>query len=400
MSGDQTMATLRNRATSREGIAIPIALAAIIAVGALIAGVVFASTQEYRVGRNTMASHTAMHAAEVGLNKVVSSWTPERTKATVVGQTVTMPPDTIDGVAVVQKQYTRVSPTMFWVTATAIAGSNSLQGRALKRLNTLVRVDIPDMRIQGAITARGNMTATGSGLISGRDTTPPGWTDCNEPSVPGAGMVVGDSAANASSSGTCAGFACISGSPKVADSAIYADSNTYKNFGGFSYDSLTKLAAADKIYTTGTTINQIYPRFNGDNTCARTDPKNWGDTSHVSGPVGCRDYYPVVWLKGATQNWTIANEGGQGIILVDGNVTFNGRFQWTGLILVQGTFAFAGMNAPRIIGGVMAMNRNNGTNSVSGNPTVNFSRCAIQAVTARLATARQTKYRAWADMSF
>jgi hypothetical protein len=314
---------------------------------------------------------------------------------------VTMPLDTIDGVAVVQRQYTRVSPTMFWVTSTAIAGSSSLQARALKRLNTLVRVDIPDMKIKGALTVRGDINLTGTGSINGRDSTPPGWEDCDDAGAPSSGLV-GDSLTNITSGGTCTGFTCVSGSPPIDTSVMYADTNTYKNFGGFSYDSLAKLATADKTFdgTSGTTINQIKPSFNG-LLCNTQDVKNWGDTSHVNGPAGCREYYPIIWLKGQGLSWTVANYGGQGIILVDGNVTFNGLFQWTGLILVQGTVAFAGaMNAPRIVGGVMAMNRNNGTNSVGGTPKIQFSRCALQAVTARLATARQTKYRSWADMSF
>ena len=389
-------------ATTREGIALPIALAAIVAVGALIAGVFFSSTQEYRVGRNTMTAHTAQHAAEVALNQMVSSWTPARTKGTKVGQTVTLADTTIAG-ATVRRQYSRVSPTMFWVVATAEVGGSSLQGKARKRLNTLVRIDIPDMRIQGALTVRGAISATGSATINGNDVTPAGWDDCVGAGAPSAGIVVGDSATNAVSSGNCGlvnTFTCVSGSPKIADSSIYADTSTYKNFGGFNYDSLTKLATADKIYTAGGTINQRMPIFNANGTCNTTDARNWGDTSRVNGPTGCREYYPVVWLKGPALAWTIANYGGQGILLVDGNLTINGTFGWTGLVIVQGKILVEGNQSPKIVGALMAMNRNSLLNEVKGNITVQFSRCALQAVTARLATARQTKYRAWADMPF
>jgi hypothetical protein len=382
--------------------ALPIALAAIVVVSALITGVFFAATQEYRIGRNTMAAQTALHAAEVGLNKVVSSWTPERTKATTVGQTVKLPLDTIDKVAVVEVQYTRVSPTMFWVTSSAVAGSASLQARSLKRLNTLVRIDIPDMKVQGALTVRGTADMSGSATISGRDSTPPGWDDCIGAGAPAAGLVVGDSATNAIHRGQCAGFSCIGGSPKIVDSTIYADSNTYKNYGGFSYDSLTKLASADKQYTVGGAIAQREPKYTdfAKTVCDRTNVMNWGDTSRVNGPTGCKDYYPIVWLKGTGTSWTLNGDGGQGILLVDGNLSIAGQFQWTGLIIVQGTLSFSGNKTPKLIGAVLAMNRNNGTNAVSGTPHIQFSRCAIQAVTARLATARQTKYRAWSDMSF
>jgi hypothetical protein len=295
---------------------------------------------------------------------------------------------------------------MFWVTSTSVAGSLSLQGRALKRLNTLVRVDIPDMKIRGALTVRGNISLTGSANVNGNDVTPAGWDDCLEAGAPSAGLVVGDSATNATSSGNCGNgnvFNCVTGDPKVADSAIYADTNTYKNFGGFNYDSLTKLSPPDKQYAGPTLkIAQRRPIYTDltKAVCKRDDVYNWGDTSRVDADKACDDYMPIIWLKGTSNTWTLDNEGGQGIILVDGNLSIAGGFKWAGLILVQGSMAFSGNNSPKLTGAVMAMNRNNGTNSVSGTPTVQFSRCAVQAVTARLATARQTKYRAWADMSF
>jgi hypothetical protein len=193
----------------------------------------------------------------------------------------------------------------------------------------------------------------------------------------------------------------LTGNPKVADSSIYADTNTFKNFGGFNYDSLTKLATSDKQFAPsgGTTIAQRQPVFNGDGSCAKSDLRNWGDTSRVAGPAGCREYYPVVWLKDKTATWTLNGDGGQGILLVDGNLAIAGQFNWTGLIIVQGTISFSGNKTPKLVGAVLAMNRNNGTNAVSGTPMIQFSRCAIQAVTARLSTARLSKYRAWADMA-
>ena len=385
-------------APSRKGIALPIALAAIIAVGALIAGVVFAATQEYRLGRNSMSAQTAQQAAEAGLNSVVASWTPERTKALRVGFRDSLKDTVING-ARVKRQWTRVSPTMFWVTATAQGGDSSLQGRALKRLNTLVRIDIPDMRIQGALTVRGNVTATGSGIISGNDMTPPGWDDCIGAGLPpSAGLVVGDSATNISTSGTCAGLACVTGTPKVVDSTIYADSNTYKNFGGFNYDSLTKLATWTFTAPPLPGSGKPAPAWSG-STCTTTSNLNWGDTSRVDVNTQCDSYFPIIWLKGTTNSWNLANEGGQGIILVDGNLTVSGHFIWTGLIIVQGTIGYSGNQSPKLTGAVLAMNRNNGTHSVAGNVVIQYSRCAVQAVTARLSTARQTKYRAWADLA-
>jgi hypothetical protein len=388
------------RALMREGIALPIALAAIVAVGALIAGVFFASTQEYRVGRNTLAAQRALHGAEVGLSQVVSSWTPARTTGTRVGQTVKMA-DTIIDEAIVLRQYSKVSPTVFWITSTGIGGSLSLQGRSLKRLNTIIRIQTPDFKIMGAVTSRGLTSASGSAKISGTDSVPVGW-DCPPSGPKAAGIVVGDSATNVSGTGAnCGGYNCVSGDPKVKDStAMVNDTMSFTKFGGFTYDSLAMLA--NKVRTAGGTIGTVAPQFNADGTCNLAHADNWGALAR---PSACDDYYPIVHLRGPTLSYLLnGNGGGQGIMLVDGNLQVQGNFQWTGIIIVRGTFGISGTGGAgggtKIIGGVAAMNRAGATNTMSGNSSITFSRCAINQVTARHALASPTRYRAWADMSF
>jgi hypothetical protein len=390
------------RATPREGIALPIALAAIVAIGALIAGVFFASTQEYRVGRNTLISHRALQSAEAGLSTVQSSWKPAWTTDTRVGHTVKLSDTTIDE-SLVQRQFTKVNPTTFWVTATAVAGGGSAQARSLKRLSSVIRVETPDFKIIGAITSRGGTNATGSATISGKDTVPAGW-DCPEAGPQGAGIVVGDSATNASSGGGCTGFSCVAGSPKVKDStALASDTMTYTKFGGFSYDSLTKLAT--KVLASGSVPNGLGPVVLADGvTCDANAALNWGDTLHVappSAPRPCQYYYPTVWLKG-DHDWTLNGGGGQGILLVDGDLKINGKFKWTGIVIVRGAIKVNGSSSGgiKVVGAIAAMNRGNTGNSFSGNSSVQFSRCVINQVSAKLGVAATMKHRAWADLSF
>src|SRR3712207_6946095 len=115
MYGDDIMSTSSSpRAMPRQGIALPIALGAIVVAGALIAGVFFAATQEFRIGRNSLATQRAAHAAEAGLSSVVSGWQPTWTTATKVGVTRKLADTTIDG-ASVRRQITKVGATVFWV---------------------------------------------------------------------------------------------------------------------------------------------------------------------------------------------------------------------------------------------------------------------------------------------
>ena len=407
MTGDLAMSTSTNpRDVQRSGMALPIALAAIVIVGALITGVFFASVQEHRVGRNSLTTQRAAHAAEVGLSTILTTWTTQRTDSVKVGRSRRMNDTTIDGVTV-KRQFTRVSPTTFWATATATQGGGSVDSRATKRLNVIVRIATPEFKIMGPVTSR-NMTAVGgtSVRISGTDTIVPGW-DCPPAGEQGAGLVVNDSATMATGgggAGACGppSWNCISGSPKVKDStALAKDTLTYTSFGGFSYDSLARIA--NKVFTAATTFSQIYPRAIG-TACDINHAFNWGDTSQVNGNLYCAGYYPIIHLKGNGLNWALqGNGGGQGIILVDGNLSISGAIKWTGIILVRGAITVSGTGAgggTKIIGAVAAMNAYGGTNSFSGNTSIAFSRCAISQITSRLSSAGLLRDRAWADVSY
>jgi hypothetical protein len=400
MPGDLAMPSpSSSRATSRRGIALPIALAAIVVVGALIAGVFFASTQEYRAGRGTLSAQSASHAAEVGLNSVISSWNMARTSATRVGRSGQMN-DTTVGTARVTRRYSRISPTIFWVTVTATQGGGS-DARSYKRLNGIMRVDSPDFKIMGPITSRGMTEIGGSIKVSATDTVLPGW-DCPPGGTPGAGLVVNDSAANVMIKGV--NFE-LTGDPKIKDStSMIRDTMTFSKFGGFTFEALA--LTASKVFTVPGSFNTVAPTHSSPGVCNIGNPYNWGDTSHVNGPRGCEDYYPTVHLQGASNSYVLGGTGGgQGILLVDGNLTLAGGFKWTGIILVKGATTLAGTSGAggvKVVGGIMSMNRVSpaDTNQYIGNSSITFSRCAISQVTTRIATVKPLKARAWQDVSF
>src|SRR2546430_11298600 len=59
---------------SEKGMALLMALGAIVIIGVLVGGVVFVSTQDYRIGGNTVRQTRAAAAAELGLNHVPQDW--------------------------------------------------------------------------------------------------------------------------------------------------------------------------------------------------------------------------------------------------------------------------------------------------------------------------------------
>ena len=396
----------RAGSAARPGIALVVALSAIVVIGALVAGAYYSSLTEYKTGRSTVAEPRAMAAAELGLNSVMSSWTSARTFALKIGADSALADTTLSDGTVVSRSWKKVSPTTFWVVSRATAGGQNGQTRTQRRVGAVVHIAIPELKILGAVTSRGATSVSGNVAINGTDMNPPGW-DCPPPGSTASALVVNDSATNSTTTGGCSSAGCLTGSPKIKDSTLLVkDTTTFSNFGGFNYDSLAKLADGARTFTTGATFSNVGPKLTGSLACDLTNANNWGDTGRVALgllPGPCESFLPVVWLKGATQSWTLNNDGGQGILLIDGNVKFAGQFKWTGLIIVKGTVTTGGnggngSTGVKIYGALMAMNRGNTTNSFAGTGTVQFSRCALESVTSKYATSAPLKHRAWTDL--
>src|SRR5439155_249547 len=62
---------------NERGMALALAIFALVVVGALVAGAFFAGTQEQRVGENWRRLQQSFGAAETGLNEVIRNWNPQ-----------------------------------------------------------------------------------------------------------------------------------------------------------------------------------------------------------------------------------------------------------------------------------------------------------------------------------
>ncbi len=63
--------------SNERGMALAVAIFALVVVGALVAGAFFAGTQEQRVGENTRRLTQSFGAAETGLNEAIRWWDPQ-----------------------------------------------------------------------------------------------------------------------------------------------------------------------------------------------------------------------------------------------------------------------------------------------------------------------------------
>jgi hypothetical protein len=94
------------------------------------------------------------------------------------------------------------------------------------------------------------------------------------------------------------------------------------------------------------------------------------------------------------------NQGrGQGILLVEGSLTVNGRFEWDGLIIVKDDIN-KGNGTPVITGAVMARNANiaDAGTDILGNATFQYSKCALESAMRGSARLLPARGRAWAEM--
>ena len=142
------MRTLYNN--KREGMALALAMFAIVVIGALIAGAFFASNQDFKIGRNSLVAQRAFSSAEFGLNKTMAGWDQAMNLAVKVGKDTNFTYATGDGGSAAVK-ITRLNDYTYWVVSEGSAGvGTSVETR--RRTSQVLRMAYPAVRVGGAVT--------------------------------------------------------------------------------------------------------------------------------------------------------------------------------------------------------------------------------------------------------
>ncbi|OLC03187.1 MAG: hypothetical protein AUH46_05795 [Gemmatimonadetes bacterium 13_1_40CM_70_15] len=386
--------------SNERGMALAVAIFALVVVGALVAGAFFAGTQEQRVGENSRRVTQSFGAAEAGLNEIIRNWQPQAINH--VRQypldSVAVPlnlADTItpDGTGIYGGYIYRLNDEVYLVDITARdrkSATGVIGGGARQRLGELVRIRTLDLKIGAALTTRGGVSLKGNALVNGRDTVPQGWntsycdtlgdttkagirtTDTSQVSTQRAGQLDGNP-------------------PKTQDTSIHA--NTFTQFGDVSYASL---AAAAGIQLSGGNY-KTQPVVTG-GVCDRsplTQQLNWGDGMNPSLP--CGNYFPIVHVAGDV---TLNGDQGQGVLLVDGNLNIQGSYVFYGVVIVQGDIKTAGGGSTdaHFYGAVMANNVDLTLNSLAGNATLQYSKCAITNALEGTMVVTPVRSRGWSQL--
>ena len=374
---------------NRRGVALPMVLGALVLIGVLIAGVMFASLQEFRIGGNAQHQTRAATAAEFGLNRMLVEWSPLNNTRMVTGDTLKRS-FTVSSGGTANVQVTRLPGPFFWVVSEGQAGAARVDLSARRQYGSLLRLDQPDVGFLGALTGRGGIVVGGSAYVSGKDYKPSGWANC--PAVADVAGVAMEDTAGAKIPGCSVTKTCVSGTPAFLEDPAASDTATYFNYGNTNYTQLA--ATATKVFANGTTLTGIAPvTLTG--VCQTSLVTNWGDANRNSPAGKCENYFPVIHARG---NLHISGGLGQGILLVDGDLQLSGGFWFVGVVIVRGTLRTSGSGAG-VLGVVMAANvRLDDDIVVIGNSYIQYSSCAVSSALTASAMLTPVKERAWIEV--
>lgn len=122
------------RVRERRGIALVLALFALVVLGAILAGTFFAGRLEQQSGENTLYATQAREAAEAGLTDALVVLAPANLSVLVAnGDPLVLAPISVGVGVTVERQVSRLSSTLFLLTARATrhdAGGGPLASRA------------------------------------------------------------------------------------------------------------------------------------------------------------------------------------------------------------------------------------------------------------------------------
>ncbi len=330
---------------ARAGFAVATAVFTLVVIGALALGTLYAATHELRGGRDAIHQARAVMAAELGIEQTIAGWSREWNGALGRGYGRSWTHATLEG-AQVTISLTRLADDLFLITSEARAGP------ARRHVARVVRLDVEDPPPLAALVATPATDTSASSGVDASDHPPAQW-DCPAPG------------------------------PALPGIAI-TDTITALRFGHFDWPTLARLANSRvTVRVTGAA-----PR-DSDEECDTTLPDNWGEPNRwMGGP--CTGYYPVIH---AASDLVIDGGRGQGVLVVEGNLTLQGGFEFTGAVLVRGAL-IGGPGGARITGTVSVAGQGATGSSLDG-LAIDFSRCAARKALLGIAMPMAVVERSW-----
>ena len=382
---------------NERGFALATAILALVVVGALVTAGFFAASQEGRIGTTNAQADLAFHIAEQGLQNTIGVVKKRDVRRIATNSVLTRTGTVAVGGRTVGNYTATIRPfggEFYLIESLGTVTQGGIYAGAKRRLGTIVRTMELNFPMDAAFTAGGNLTVAGRATVSGVDTNPDLtiWSaDECDPTVETEAAIRMPPDATLTREGNSH---TILGDPNVEHTAEVTD-ETFHDFGDYNLDDLR--AMASHVIPGG----DVYPQAsytNNGTVCNRADANNWGQPSTTD---PCSDYFPIIYSEGSLG--LNSNRSGQGILIVNGDLTMNGSFQFYGIVIVLGNFNRGeGGGGFRFHGAMLVGGGSIGDSSIDGQPNIQFSTCSVtRALEENDAVARlfPVQERSWIDLT-
>ena len=365
-SGASPRGTATHRITRRDGFALAAALLGMVVIGAAVTAGFYAAAQQDRMSTSVAGARDAFYVADQGVQAVIGTWSGANYPA-AVGDSLILT-DSIQSAGRYVGRYRvtvrKIDDYLYTLVSAGRTINSGHASGAVRTVGQIVRLTNFTLPTNSALYMNGGNTVSGNAVINGNDLDAGSCNEAGIATVPG--IIVPDA-----SQVIVEGSSSIMGSPAVEEDNTMTSSSllTYDN--SMTFDSLA--ARASLKFPTGVTFNQPQPNPSGTTgTCNLADTRNFGDP-RIGYP--CSDYYPMVYIKGNT-NFT--GGSGQGVLLVDGDLSLSGGFTYDGIVITKGTLTATGTGAH--IEGVVIVNNGQldlgyDPSFTAGNSTLQYSSC-------------------------
>jgi len=373
--------------SNERGIALAVAIFALVVIGALVAGVFFAGRLEQQTGQNTLYAMQASEVAEAGLANSVSLLDAPTMLTLPVNPKVDTPLATTSfGASVSTNSITRLTDNVFLLKAIGTRNDAANSPLAVRSLGQLIRLVEVEIEVNAGLTALGDVKVTGGAQVTGIDAVPPLWAaqsvDC-----PATANTAGVRYNNGTL--TTTGNGALDGSPaSVLDSTLNT-SDMKKDF--------DKLKALATLTLTSGNPAASAPAYTGNpQKCDTSVETNWGEPILKTDP--CFNYFPIIYHNGDLK---LQGGRGQGILLVEGDLAATGGMVFYGPVYVTGTLSTSGNSGQgaKFFGGVIAGNvALDDLTKLAGGALVSYSSCALKRALQNSATPTMLAERSWVQL--
>jgi hypothetical protein len=376
------------RLSDERGIALAVAVFALVVIGALVAGTFFVGRLEQQTGQNTFYVAQAAEAAQAGIERALVEAKGATYDAMVAGANPTpLSSLVLTGNLTATRTVQRLTNSLWIIRAVgsrANAGYGGVQ--ATRKLASLVRLNKAPITVNAGLTAIGDVEVFGNATVSGNDAVPPSWAsggvEC-PPTSNKTGILYNGTLNTGGSSE-------ITGAPRTLEDPTLTADNM---LGGSTFEQLKALRTMTLIGN----VSGLAPVTIGDPPrCDASVQSNWGAPTDPASP--CFNYFPIIYHYG---DLSLSGSGaGQGILLVEGNLNAQGRIDFYGPVIVTGEVNVRGTGGDdvKFYGGIIAQNVALDDNRLTGNATVSYSSCAIRRAINGSASLMPLAERSWAQV--